>query len=377
MKVGIVGGKLQGLELTYLAKELGHEVFLIDRNPVVPARAMADAFFCLDINENKEEGIHILKQVDWVIPAFEDLKGLEALVTLCEANETPLLFDLSAYEVTHSKKKSNALFLKHHLPIPKTYPEAAFPVVVKPSQSSGSEHVHIFYNALDLEAFLSLQAKEVHWIIEEFLEGPAYSIEVIGKEGVYITYEITEIIVDEGYDCKKVVAPVSISEEKEKQLREIAVEISRILELNGIMDLEVIDHHGVFKILEIDARFPSQTPSAVYHATGINLYEELCCKLVNLKKIGAGKKDLYYTVYAHFQVKESLVFEKGEHIMGEASDLKSYKNLWEADEVITNYTPERKNFVATCIYKGKEKNEVENRIKKSKHLLSQSNIQNK
>lgn len=374
MKVGIVGGKLQGLELVYLAKEVGHKVFLIDRNPDVPARAMADAFFCLDINENKEEVASILKALDWVIPAFEDLKGLKNLVTLCETNKIPLLFDFTAYEITHSKKKSNALFLNHGMPIVKAYPDADFPVVVKPSQSSGSEQVHICYNALDLEPFLTLQKKEETWIIEEFLEGPAYSIEVIGKEGAYSTYEITEIVVDDRHDCKKVVAPVLISEEKETRLRELAIEISRILELKGIMDLEVIDHHGVLKILEIDARFPSQTPSVVYHTTGINLYEELCSNYLGLKKRRIGKTDTYYTVYAHFQVKDSLVFEKGEHIMGEASKLKRYQNLWEADEVITNYVPGIRNFVATCIYKGKEKKEVENRIHKSKKILSQMEI---
>ena len=41
------------------------------------------------------------------------------------------------------------------------------------------------------------------------------------------------------------------------------------------MDLEVIEHNGIFKVLEIDARIPSQTPTAVLHSSGMNLLEEL------------------------------------------------------------------------------------------------------
>ena len=59
------------------------------------------------------------------------------------------------------------------------------------------------------------------------------------------------------------------------ELRDISVKIAELIELKGIMDVEVIDDEGILKVLEIDARIPSQTPTVVYHSTGVNLLEEL------------------------------------------------------------------------------------------------------
>ena len=39
--------------------------------------------------------------------------------------------------------------------------------------------------------------------------------------------------------------------------------------------MEVILHRGELKVLEIDARLPSQTPTVVFHSTGVNLVEVL------------------------------------------------------------------------------------------------------
>ncbi len=49
---------------------------------------------------------------------------------------------------------------------------------------------------------------------------------------------------------------------------------SKVL-IDALHHVEVIDDHGEFKVLEIDARLPSQTPTVVYHTTGVNFVEEL------------------------------------------------------------------------------------------------------
>ena len=41
------------------------------------------------------------------------------------------------------------------------------------------------------------------------------------------------------------------------------------------MDVEVILDDGVMKVLEVDARLPSQAPTTVYWSTGINIVQIL------------------------------------------------------------------------------------------------------
>ena len=44
MRVAVVGGKLQGVEVVYLAKKAGWQTLLIDKNPDVPATGLCDQF---------------------------------------------------------------------------------------------------------------------------------------------------------------------------------------------------------------------------------------------------------------------------------------------------------------------------------------------
>ena len=71
MRVAIIGGNLQGVEATYLAKKAGWEVLLIDKNPQAGASLMCDRFLSLTIT-SKRDLDKIPKQVELIIPALED-----------------------------------------------------------------------------------------------------------------------------------------------------------------------------------------------------------------------------------------------------------------------------------------------------------------
>jgi len=47
--VGVVGGKLQGVEAAYLARKAGWEVRVVDRMPRVPASGLGDSFAQLNV----------------------------------------------------------------------------------------------------------------------------------------------------------------------------------------------------------------------------------------------------------------------------------------------------------------------------------------
>ena len=157
--------------------------------------------------------------------------------------------------------------------------------------------------------------------------------------GSYKTYQITEIHVDENYDCKMVTCPCGdLTDEQKSMFSDKAVKLAELLELRGIMDVEGIMHGDVMKILEIDARFPSQTPAAVMGSTGVNLLAELYSLFCGgwEHKSGTSANELH-TVLEHVEVRGAVIKERGESLMAQCTPLKLYQNFFGSDEIITDY----------------------------------------
>jgi len=339
-RIAIVGGKLQGTEAAYLAKKAGMESLLIDYYEKSPAIGLCDEFLCYDVTQESKELIEALKSVDFILPANENAEVLDALVRLADKYGFKLAFDRDAYAVSSSKLLSDRMFHENSIPAPRYYPGCKPPYIVKPSGFSGSEGVRKIKTEEELEQFLAAASPDEKWIAQEFLTGPSYSIEVIGRPGHYQTYEVTQIHMDSVYDCRMVTAPCDITREQEEGFRRIAVKLAELVRLKGIMDVEVIDDQGEFKVLEIDARIPSQTPTVVYHTTGVNFVQELmelfCHGTLTAKEPGKKK----FCSYEHFMIKDGRYTEHGEHIMSEGGPLTLRENFFGADEVISDYQRE-------------------------------------
>ena len=117
MVVAVVGGALQGLEITFLAKKAGFETVLLDRRCDVPATGICDRFVAMDLTDH-EALTGALGSVDLVLPAAENAHALQSLVRWCEKNRMPLAFDPAAYAISSSKKASDALFRRLGIPTP-------------------------------------------------------------------------------------------------------------------------------------------------------------------------------------------------------------------------------------------------------------------
>ena len=117
MLVAVIGGNLQGVEATYLAKKAGWEVLVIDRKPVVPAKGLSDQFKQLDVTAEKNLS-KAFKGVDLVIPALENDAALACLNQWTQNTCIPFAFDLEAYSITSSKRKSDPLFSRIGVPTP-------------------------------------------------------------------------------------------------------------------------------------------------------------------------------------------------------------------------------------------------------------------
>lgn len=339
-RIAIVGGKLQGTEAAYLARKAGMESILIDHYEKSPAIGLCDEFLCCDVTQESKELLDALKSADFILPANENPEVLDALVTLAEKYGFRLAFDPTSYAVSSSKVLSDKLIHENGIPAPQYYPNCRAPYIVKPSGYSGSEGVRKINTEEELKIFLNKAPIDENWIAQEFLTGPSYSIEVIGKPGDYLTYEVTEIHMASDYDCKRVTAPCMITADQEAGFRQIAVRLAELLQLKGIMDVEVIDDNGDFKVLEIDARIPSQTPTAVYHSSGVNFVEELrdlFCGGAMVPKPPGKKK---YCSYEHFLIKDGRYTEHGEHIMSQGGPLVLRTNFFGTDEVISDFIRE-------------------------------------
>jgi pyrrolysine biosynthesis protein PylC len=211
------------------------------------------------------------------------------------------------------------------------------------------------------------------WLIQGYLEGASYSLEIAGWKGSFSGIQVTKIEVDDNYDCKRVTAPSGIPSELEKELREMAVKIAGALDLSGIMDVEVVHAENGLKLLEIDARLPSQTPTVVYHSTGINMVELLAGMFCNntMPEVEDDKTERP-VIFEHVRAESGMLETGGEHMISEAGAVRCLDNFFGADEVVTDFRPGSNKWAASLIIKGSSLDDVWQRRSKIINDLSVS-----
>ena len=354
MIVAVVGGSLQGVEATYLAHKAGWNIRVVDKNSQAPASGLCDSFLHVDVTAERDLSI-VFNTVDLVIPALEDDDALNCLNQWSHSAGVPLVFDPHAYTISSSKLDSNELFTRMGIPVPLSWPDCSFPVLAKPSKSSGSRGLKFFHDVGSLKHYFSQSFPPQGWVLQEYLEGSLHSLEIMGMPGNYRTLQVTDLFVDNNHDCKRVVAPTELSAELVVELKTLALKIADALKLYGIMDVEVLLHQGGFKILEIDARLPSQTPTAVYWSTGQNMVHMLAELFMD--KFIQTRPDTRFVqaaVYEHIRVSSDGLYVGGEHMMTQGGPLYRCQNFFGADEALTNYHSKKDQWVATLIISGKD-----------------------
>lgn len=353
-----MGGQLQGLEAVYLAQQAGFETALIDKNLNVPARALVDEFYHIDLLRDGNSARDLLKEFDLIIPATENYNTLLWLNETAHNLDIPLALDMLAYSISCSKKKSNRLFSLSGIPIAEQWPECEFPVIVKPSNLSGSLGVERVNDFDYLRALLNRLGPDV--VVEQFLDGPSYSLEVLADRGKCVGLQVTELCFDAGFDCKRVIAGPNTGAFIADEFFELGNRISQALNLRGIMDIEIIATGEGLKVLEIDARLPSQTPAAVFHSRGINMISLLAeywikGKLPDRVGLQEGNRAV---IYEHLRFKRGTLEVAGEHILIGAKGLKLYKDIFLTDVLISNFEESPNDWAATVIFTDEDETRV-------------------
>lgn len=357
MRLLVVGGKLQGTEAAYLAGEAGYEVVLADRRGAVPAAGLAAEVHRFDVTADVPRTHELVRGCAAVLPACEDDDTLTWLSEHVPAWDVPLLFDRRAYALTSSKLRSHELFARLDVPRPLPWPRCGFPVIVKPSVGSGSHGVRLVRGEPELalaRADLASRGDEV--VAEEYVPGPSLSLEVIGWGGDAVALQATALEFDALYDCKRVTAPVEpggeITAEVLGEFAEISCRLARGLALQGVMDVEVMVGGGRPKVLEVDARLPSQTPAAVFHSSGVNVVSMLYETIAGGALPQPPPAPARGAVYEHVLVEGGRVEVTGEHVVGAAAPLRRHDGLWGADVVLTDRDQGNDRWVAIIMTHG-------------------------
>ncbi len=371
----IVGGRLQGVEAAYLARKAGWRVMMVDREEKVPALGLCHQYLQMDITQNGALD-KLPPEVGLVIPALENVDTLSSIHNGCSQRGIPVAFDLAAYAITVSKRVCARLFTHAGIPVPASWPGCGFPVVVKPSVASGSRGVKIFWDRRSLINAFPEDFPPADHVAQAYLPGPSFSLEVFGHCGVWQPLQVTSLEMDGTLDCKRVLAPARLPNNLSREFEELAIRLAREVKLVGVMDVEVILDKGALKVLEIDARLPSQTPIAVFHSCGTNMVELLGDSFAKGRcpapvKSGASRS----VILEHVIMTGDTIRTEGEHIMAVADPLKVVYDFFGADEAITNYSPGRTEWVATLICCGEnEKSAWEKRSRTLERMKSEMGI---
>lgn len=359
-RLGILGGGLQGTEASALSRWSGWETTLADGRSAPPARDLARRFIQLEIRSFRDLD-RAFGACDLILPACEDLATLELVSAWGAHTGAPVAFDLAAYLVSRDKAASKDLFVDAAIPTPRSFPEAGprgpaasvgefpYPLIAKPVSLSGSRGVTLLESEADFNRLFPDGAAQ-GWVVEEYCAGPSYSLEVTGQPGDYQAWQTTALEMDEVYDCRQVWAPADLTPAEDAELREISLTIARALNLRGLMDVEVILTPQGFRVLEIDARLPSQTPAAVYWSAG----ENLIARLVNLFgfKPPAGPDSEgppRAVIYEQVVMTPNGCRLAGEHVISAAGPLSPRQDFFGADWALTDYRPGLSQWAAILI----------------------------
>lgn len=356
MRLLIVGGRLQGTEAAYLAAKAGWETILVDRREDVPAAALADRVVVADLATDEQLCRRLVSTCDAVLPACEDTETLAWLDSQAPRWDAPLLFDLAAYRVSASKLASAELFDRLGVARPRPWPACGLPAVVKPDGASGSEGVTVARDEQTLEAARRELAAAGHdCVVEEFVEGPSLSLEVLCWGDVAVPLQVTGLEFDDVYDCKRVVAPLEgwdarVTPVVTERFDRATATLAAGLGLRGLMDVEVmVRGDGQPAVLEIDARLPSQTPTAVLWSSGLNIVEALYETARRGAPPQADRAPRRAVVYEHVHAHDGVLEVAGEHVMAAAGPLALLPGFFGADEALTDYGHGASSWSATLI----------------------------
>lgn len=191
-----------------------------------------------------------------------------------------------------------------------------FPVIVKPRDNSGSRGVKLCRDKNELQISINeaLENSKLDTVlVEEFIEGPEYSIESLHHDGKSEVIQFTEKKTTEfPYNVELGhIQPASISDENKQKIREIIAKIGKALNFENCpshTELK-INERGIF-VIETSPRLGGDyiTSTLTPLSTGVNLEDELL-RISLDEAINPAPKTVQYSGVRFFAFKEGSVIK--------------------------------------------------------------------
>lgn len=197
---------------------------------------------------------------DFLLPATEDETALKSLTG---AN---VLFDPEAWAIASSRLRTDALLEAKGIPAPAYFPGGSEPYIVKPDRGSFGLGIWVTDDYCEVGG-----AVNAGFVTQEELQGDVWSAAVTGTPGAYTAYPAAKLTFDGRR--RRVSAAIEPAPEAEA-LSETAIAAAEAVGVRGILEVEAICDHGVWKVVDVNARLPMLTSDALL-AQGVNLLEEL------------------------------------------------------------------------------------------------------
>ena len=165
-----------------------------------------------------------------------------------------------------------------------------YPVILKPSNACGSQNVFFIKNNEDMiKAFKKIKRFDAsyldykiskEYLIEEFLVGPEFSVEIFVKNGQIVFADVTEKIITEPPYFVELfhIFPSSVMNDKREEIINVAHSALKAIGFNdGPAHVEVKYTSNGPQIVEINGRPGGDniTSDLIYNAYGINVFREM------------------------------------------------------------------------------------------------------
>jgi len=189
--------------------------------------------------------------------------------------------------------------------------DMVYPVIVKPRDNSGSRGVKLCRTKEELEQSMAeaLEYSKLDSVlVEEFIEGPEYSIEGLHYDGKSEVIQFTEKKTTEfPYNVELGhIQPANISEENKQKIREIVAKIGKALKFENCpshTELK-INERGIF-VIETSPRLGGDyiTSTLTPLSTGVNVEDELL-RIALGEKISPAPRSVQYSGVRFFAFEE-------------------------------------------------------------------------
>ncbi len=289
-KVLIIGASILQLPAIRKARELGYYVGVADYNPNAIGIAEADEYF--NVSTIDVDGVVKVAQKfkpDGIMTLATDMP-MRAVAKACEVCGLPgISFDtaIKATDKGEMIKAFEAAGVDHpwyyivpsRLELATVIDEIIYPCIMKPTDNAGSRGVVLCHNREELENEYEYSHQESRGgavIIEEYLQGPEFSIEVMVIDGKPHVLQITDKLttgaphfVEMGHS-----QPTRQNNENREKIKDLAKRACKAVGINiGPAHVEMILTKDGPKMVELGARMGGDciTTHLVPLSTGIDM----------------------------------------------------------------------------------------------------------